>query len=608
MCLPGKHLICLALTAVICLVSIAVRADDDQSVVRLSTGTTLRGKRVNLSPYQLKDFRKSLSVYTRLPYAEPPVGELRYALPVPKSPSGDFDATREPVACPQIKSPDFYLNVDLSEDCLYLDVFVPEPKPTSAAVMFWIHGGGYQAGAGFVPELSPTFLAAYGEVIVVTINYRLGPLGFLTTGNDDIPGNLGLWDQRQAMLWVQENIAAFGGDPSRVTIFGESAGSGSVNLHMLSTMSAGLFARAILQSGAINDFWSHHGNKDDAAAMAFDFGKAVGCETSVSAELVTCLRGKTFEDFGEVYNLTSGPTRFFFRPVADGHFLLDDPFKLAKQGSFNPGEVLLGCLQDEGTLFIIPSFAGKEGHDRPVFSRSDFANLVGALYSPTDSAVADSTTFVYSSAEMLQSAETDHAEGVIQFLGDVNMMCPTFALADDLAGAGRTVFAFVMDHVPSHSLWGSNYTWLGAAHGEDIIYVLGTPFALSTEPGEDDRYNLIGRFEGDAEIEISIQMVRYWSTFAKTGDPNIPSRSSEDSTPRYPSWPKFTILEPVHKRLSEGFENRAGRGNAKTCYYLKELLPSLREMAAENSRLKALLEEKVSADSAKTCQDEKNCP
>ncbi|XP_071482748.1 cholinesterase 1-like, partial [Diadema antillarum] len=113
--------------------------------------------------------------------------------------------------------------------------------------MVWIHGGGFQAGAGAIPTMLPVPLAALNDVIVVTFNYRLSIFGFLTTGDDVIPGNLGLLDQRQALIWVQENIAAFGGDPTRVTIFGESAGGASVNFQVLSPMSAGLFSGAIMQ-------------------------------------------------------------------------------------------------------------------------------------------------------------------------------------------------------------------------------------------------------------------------------------------------------------------------------------------------------------------------
>lgn len=185
-------------------------------------------------------------------YAKPPVRELRFAPPQPvEKPTGIVVADKFGSACPQYKSA--FGPESLEEDCLFLNVYVPKAGEGPFPVMVWIHGGAFVAGSGG-PEYDPSRLVAQG-VVVVTINYRLGPLGFLahrdlTNEQDGGSGNYGLMDQQLALRWVQDNISTFGGDPNNVTIFGESAGGLSVLSHVVSPKAQGLFQRAIVQSGS----------------------------------------------------------------------------------------------------------------------------------------------------------------------------------------------------------------------------------------------------------------------------------------------------------------------------------------------------------------------
>lgn len=579
--------------------------DVEQPVVKTATAT-FRGKRLDIHPYQLPDeFHRSVSTFTRIPYAEPPVGQLRFAAPVGKVIEGDFDATRTTVACPQkVQNEIWNMELDLSEDCLTLDIFIPEPKPRDAAVMMWIHGGGYHMGAGSIPVGLPAPLAAYNYVIVVTINYRLGPLGFLATGDGSIPANIGLLDQRQALVWIQDNIKDFGGDPKRVTIFGESAGAGSVNLHLLSTMSAGLFSRAIMQSGALNEIWSHHTTMEEVVEMTFDMGKEVGCDVTTSTELVRCLRSKSVKEIMALYDGSPNvlAAKFFFRPVADGQFLAEDPIKMASKGSFNQVDVIIGCNGDEGSMFLLPAFLGSDEIRPPPMNRSAFREFIALNLQTDDPLTLDMTEYVYATQEQLNDPGTDFVTSAIQLAGDLAILCPAYSIADELSRAGRNVYEYLMTHVPAISAWGSKYDWLGAAHMEEIPYVFGSPFLRKPE----DPSDLAGKFEGEHEVQMSLQIMKYWSNFAKYGDPNCylpdPDRF------RYSPWIKSTPSSPGYKELAPSFEMRAGKVHAQECYFLNSLVPSLIRTADEKAKLSALLEEKVRRDSDSSCADPQSCP
>ncbi|XP_009076545.1 PREDICTED: acetylcholinesterase, partial [Acanthisitta chloris] len=230
-------------------------------VVPPSSGP-VRGFHVPVAP------SSRVAAFLGIPYAEPPVGPLRFAPPRPARPwLGVLEASSYPHACFQpvdTMFPGFggsemwNPNREMSEDCLYLNVWVPEPKPSNPApVLVWIYGGGFYSGAASLDVYDGRFLAQAEKVLVVSMNYRVGALGFLALpGHPEAPGNVGLLDQRLALRWVQTNIASFGGDPNSVTLFGESAGAASVGLHLLTGAGGSLFRRAILQSGSPNGPWA----------------------------------------------------------------------------------------------------------------------------------------------------------------------------------------------------------------------------------------------------------------------------------------------------------------------------------------------------------------
>lgn len=298
-----------------------------------------------------------------IPYAKPPVGPLRFKAPQPAdSWDGIRDALVEGPTCAQIEV--FKKEFKGEEDCLYLNVYTPKlpegPEDFLKAVMVWIHGGGFAMGDGNSWLYGPDYLVAEG-VVLVTFNHRLGPLGFLSTGDAVVPGNNGLKDQVMALRWVQQNIAGFGGDPGNVTIFGGSSGGACVHYHMLSPMSEGLFHHAISQSGSAINPWAFD---EHPRKKAFTLGEVLGCKTNDSNKLVEFLRTVSVQRLVEGLNKMKAREvkyrgKCLFTPVTehrkiDGEeiFLDESPIDLMTQGRFHKVPLIIGVTSHEGLLML----------------------------------------------------------------------------------------------------------------------------------------------------------------------------------------------------------------------------------------------------------------
>ncbi|XP_021925827.1 venom carboxylesterase-6-like [Zootermopsis nevadensis] len=338
-----------------CLVNIA------QGAVRGSVMTSLHGR----------DFCS----YRGIPYAEPPVGELRFRAPLPGGPwTGELNATEDGNPCSQ-GFLSFYFG---SEDCLYLNVYTSQSTAELLPVMVFIHGGAYILGNNRAPNYGPHYLLDK-DIILVVINYRLGVLGFLSTGDDAAPGNFGLKDQAEALRWVQKNIEAFGGDSNRVTIFGESAGAMSAHFHILSPVSKGLFQAAISESGSalMPLTFRATGMLSQAERLA----DAVGCPKENTEELISCLRtvdvNTLMKNQPDDCHEQPGNLQLFlclydmfWRPVLEVKtaenpepFLTAPPQEVIKSGDFNRVPLLLGSNSHEGSLFLLPFVSTQAGID-----------------------------------------------------------------------------------------------------------------------------------------------------------------------------------------------------------------------------------------------------
>jgi len=288
-----------------------------------------------------------------IPFASAPIGDLRWKRPVPpEARTGVLEAVSNGPSCLQPDmGPVVGASEALSEDCLYLNVFSPE-KSGNFPVMFWIHGGGFTMGEGSNDMYDGSRLASEQDVVVVSINYRLGALGFFSLPElaqedpDGSTGNYGLMDQVRALEWVRDNIEAFGGDPDNVTIFGQSAGGMSVCMLIASPPAGGLFHRAIPMSGRGCVIQT---KTEDLYGKSRDVASGLGCK---GADTVECLRKLPAEKIVPGGLLRSaGGGSLFAAPVVDGYVLPDDPAKMMEEGNYNQVPVMVGSTKDEVRMF-----------------------------------------------------------------------------------------------------------------------------------------------------------------------------------------------------------------------------------------------------------------
>jgi len=463
--------------------------------------------------------RGTLTAKTRLfqgiPYAAPPVGPLRWASPRPAAPwQGVRDASKPGNRCAQAQG--LIDEASNAEDCLYLNVTTPRPSAgRPLPVMVWIHGNGYINGAGSL--YGAQRLASTGKVIVVTPNYRLGIFGFLAHPALDhgearhLSGNFGLEDQQAALRWVHRNAAAFGGDPSNVTIFGESAGGTSVCSHLAAPSSAGLFDNAILQSAqCTGENWSpgpptwFPRPRAEREQHGLDVAAELGCPDTRTA--AACLRAKPVQELAKWSDdgIGSGPTT--------GRGLLPrSPQRAFATGRFNRVPIIQGTTRDEHHLFT----AAIEAATGQQTTEASYQEQIHTLFNPADASrilARYPSRHFHSAGEALSTVVTDWAWG-----------CPVLA-RDRTLSAHVPVYAYVF--ADKHAPW---FTTLpkpnfptGAFHGGELQYLF-----------EDEQ------LPGPKTVEqrrLSTQMIRYWSQFAYTGNPN---RSGQ------PLWKPFQTKEHV---------------------------------------------------------------
>lgn len=322
-------------------------------IVTTSLGRILGSSKVSASG-------REFFVFRGIRYAKPPKGHLRFRDPVAiESWKGIFDGTREGPSCSQYNP--LTGRIEGSEDCLTLNVYTNTLATNVGAspVMVWIHGGGWFYGSGNGnSDIYGPGLFVDRDIVLVTVNYRLGPFGFLSTEDEEAPGNYGLLDQTMALAWVRDHIAHFGGRPDSVTIFGEDAGGASVQYHILSPLSAGLFQRAIAQSGSSLCPWAM---LDDAASTSRLLASKMDCPTSNSSALLDCLRAIAAD------YIIPTPNDLQFSSVVFGPridteraqpFLPDYPVELYQNGNFSQVPLIVGTSRNDGARYLASSLAG----------------------------------------------------------------------------------------------------------------------------------------------------------------------------------------------------------------------------------------------------------
>uniref|UniRef100_A0A4W2HIY3 Neuroligin 4 X-linked n=1 Tax=Bos indicus x Bos taurus TaxID=30522 RepID=A0A4W2HIY3_BOBOX len=548
--------------------------------------------------------------YLGVPYASPPTGERRFQPPEPPSSwTGVRNATQFAAVCPQHLDERsllhdmlpvwFTANLDTlmtymqdqNEDCLYLNIYVPtedgakskknadgitsndggedediHDQNSKKPVMVYIHGGSYMEGTGNM--IDGSILASYGNVIVITINYRLGILGFLSTGDQAAKGNYGLLDQIQALRWIEENVGAFGGDPKRVTIFGSGAGASCVSLLTLSHYSEGLFQKAIIQSGTALSSWAVNYQPAKYTRILAD---KVGCNMLDTTDMVECLRNKNYRELIQ-QTITPATYHISFGPVIDGDVIPDDPQILMEQGEFLNYDIMLGVNQGEGLKFV----DGIVDHEDGVtpndfdFSVSNFVdNLYG--YPEGKDTLRETIKFMYTDWADKENPET-RRKTLVALFTDHQWVAPAVATADLHAQYGSPTYFYAFYH---HCQSEMKPSWADSAHGDEVPYVFGIPMIGPTE--------LFSCNFSKNDVMLSAVVMTYWTNFAKTGDPNQPVPQDTKFIHTKPNrfeevaWSKYNPKDQLYLHIGLKPRVRDHYRATKVAFWL-ELVPHLHNL------------------------------
>lgn len=475
----------------------------------------------------------SVDLFLGIPFAAPPTGALRFAAPAPPASwEGELDASRPGAICPQLT----LAGVSGDEDCLSLNVYRPaaHDAATPLPVLVWIHGGSYTSGAGSIYD--PERLVVSNDIVVVTINYRLGPLGFIALpelsaeSGEGLSGDYGLMDQQAALRWVRDNIAAFGGDPQQVTIAGESAGGSAVCAQLALPSSAGLFSRAIIQSASCASgpvaVAEAQGTRvaSRAASLATDLEACTD-----PSRLLECLRAASVEQL-----LTASLTEVaVYGPVVGGQLLPIAPDAVVMAGTQHPVPVLVGGLRDE-----MLNFAAAPPFSYRTLAPADYPSVL-SFWIPSVPPADILARYPFSAYPepyfALSAALSDNGNFYFQALGG----CVTARLADNLSASTPT-YAYELDDPGFEWVPGTSYVERGATHASDLAFLFETTPALSAP------------FDAD-QLALAEQMVRAWGAFVRGGDPSTPSLA----------WPQYDIqsrqmlyLEPGAVALRSDFRAR----------------------------------------------------
>ena len=461
-----------------------------------------------------------LAVFRGVPYAAPPVGELRWRPPEPHAPrAGLQDASGFGPACPQLQgNPEWYRDVaqkfgrspdeipdltDIREDCLYLNIWSQNlGRDTPQPVMVWIHGGGNVNGFSHEPNYLGHNLATRG-VVVVSINYRLGALGFMAhpalTAESErkVSGNYGLLDQIAALEWVRDNIAKFGGDPDRVTVFGESAGAADIGTLIASPLARGLFRRAIIQSGGYPLYDS--ASVADEAVFGAKLMSALGAGGDPGQ--LERMRALTWQEIFAA--AASVAPDAFTRAVVDGWLLPRPAAEIFEAGEQNPTEIVIGSNANEWLMYF----------RHPVDETQLHATLKERVREGHRAEVL---------AALNKAANEDVTAKLDLLTGSLDFHCPSLAIADAQRRLTDRVYVYRFSRVRPGG------EKLLAYHGAEIPYVFDT--ADDWLPA--DR----------VDWALANSMLAYWSQFAKTGNPNAKG---------LPNWPAFDPRRDVHQDLGD---------------------------------------------------------
>lgn len=486
-----------------------------------------------------------------IPYAAPPVGADRWR---PPQPAPSWDGVREVLSvggqCPQTLS---VTGAGGDEDCLFVNVWTPARSgERGLPVMVWLHGGAFVFGSGGDKYYNGRHLAERYGVVIVTVNYRLGPLGFLAhpafAAEDPAypsSGNYGLDDQLAALGWVQRNIERFGGDPARVLLFGESAGGFSTCAHYVSPRSEGLFARALVESGLCAST-IREPSRAEAEAAGVAVAQKLGCPGTGPAA-AACLRGQTVDALlaatglppvaeqppGGPFYIGGNSSLLSALPNVDGFVLRTTLREAFAAGGFAPRPLVVGTNRDEGTLFHSTFFAVE------VASETEYRAALSRRFGPSNVAaiVARYPVAAFGSAN----------RALAEVTGDAFFVCPARQTARGAAAAGAPVYLYSFERAPESSF----LPGLGVFHSAELPFVFGT----------DPAFPLASVGETGRPTAEAVQAM--WTQFAAAADPNGDG----------PAWPAFDAASDRHLVIDAAITAAAGHKAAACDFWDGLVLP-----------------------------------
>eukprot|EP01094_Clydonella_sp_ATCC50884_P021568 TRINITY_DN4780_c0_g1_i1.p1 TRINITY_DN4780_c0_g1~~TRINITY_DN4780_c0_g1_i1.p1 ORF type:complete len:610 (+),score=138.19 TRINITY_DN4780_c0_g1_i1:26-1831(+) len=452
-----------------------------------------------------------LERFRGIPFAQPPIGSLRFAPPVKASSwSEPLEALK--YAPPCVQSDARLLSLSESEDCLYLNVWRPRRTRADAAlpVLVWVHGGGFHNGASSIYWPEKMMRAAAEPVIFVSINYRLGALGFLAlNGTADEDMNVGLQDQQMALQWVQDNVASFGGDPTRVMLFGESAGGGSGYFHLAMKASGRLFHRAILESPGPAEYPDTAQSAEDSEA----FAQKCGCAQSTRADVIACLRALSPTQLRR-----SG--KFGLTPTVGFATVPDQPIRMLANGHIHDKPLVIGVNAAEGDFFV-QSAAGP-----PPMSDAAYEFWMEALFLG-DPQLRRFVRTLYDPARQ----KYGNWRALSTAVGDWLLTCGAQLALNASMHIQSPVYSYVFTQR-------SPYAHMNVTHASELPYVYG-------------RYQ---RFTEEDELTVK-RVNTWWVNMAASGDPNVPTPQPDGVT-----WPRYQpqLLTPSVMNVRGSYSDQQG--------------------------------------------------
>ncbi|XP_052438359.1 carboxylesterase 3 [Carassius gibelio] len=484
---------------------------------------------------KVKGSEKVVEQYLGIPFAAPPVGPLRLAAPGPvQGWEGIRNATQHPSIC--LQNPDVlhilaksmaldFTPTGVSEDCLYLNVYTPSQRSESdkLPVMVWIHGGALVNGGACTFDGSS--LAAYENIVVVIIQYRLGILGYFSTGDKNSQGNWGFLDQIAALKWVQQNIEGFGGDPQSVTIAGQSAGGTSASFLTLSPMTKGLFQRAIFQSGVATMMGY---SVKDLPGLNKVVANVTECDFSSNEVLTKCIKELTEE---QIIRATKKKHTFPGATV-DGEFLKAQPEELLKSKDFHKVPILVGTTNDEFGWMLSQALVSED-----VLKRMDRETVKQLMDNFTKNGTPEVNEIIVEKYLKHAQTQEDIRNAFTEMVGDIFLVIPSITVASYHRDAEVPVYMYEFQHPPS-IFKDLRPSFVKADHGDELGFVFGACFW--------DGHIKVGTVT-EEENQLCRTVMGYWANFIRTGSPNGPGLVH---------WP---VYDKTNKYMNLDLQQNAGQ-------------------------------------------------